>query len=257
MESIYFRGVGPGGYDIYGAKFANGSAEFRILVGADGIAEDVLFRPDGNDTPGGMSACSEEAGLRSHGNTSPIRLQIYNDSGRDIHLFELDAQGKRVERRTSGDQTTSLILTYVDSPWVIADASGQCLEIVLPGQRTRYHAVEASPATGSRPPQSFLSRAAPAAGSEELLRSYIEDVRRGEPDYARMTPEVAAQTRRNLALDRAILTRLGPLRAVSFRGATAIGSDVYMAHFANGSAEWRIALVRGGMIGRIALGPQS
>ncbi|MFX7785073.1 hypothetical protein ABTJ92_22895, partial [Acinetobacter baumannii] len=28
LESIFFRGVGPGGYDIYGAKFENGTAEF-------------------------------------------------------------------------------------------------------------------------------------------------------------------------------------------------------------------------------------
>jgi hypothetical protein len=30
-----------------------------------------------------------------------------------------------------------------------------------------------------------------------------------------------------------------------------------MAHFANGSAEWRIGLAKDGTIGRIALGPQS
>ena len=32
VESVFFRGVGPGGYDIYGAKFANGFAELRILT---------------------------------------------------------------------------------------------------------------------------------------------------------------------------------------------------------------------------------
>jgi len=47
VESIFFRGVGPGGYDIYGVKFANGSAEVRLLLGADGKVDDVLFRPDG------------------------------------------------------------------------------------------------------------------------------------------------------------------------------------------------------------------
>ena len=36
------------------------------------------------------------------------------------------------------------VTTYVDSPWVIADAAGKCLEIVLPGQQTRFHTVEAS-----------------------------------------------------------------------------------------------------------------
>ena len=54
VESIFFRGVGPGGYDIYGVKFANGSAEFRLLLGADGKADDVIFRADGNDAPGGV-----------------------------------------------------------------------------------------------------------------------------------------------------------------------------------------------------------
>ena len=65
MESIFFRGVGPGGYDIYGVKFANGVAEFRILLGADDKVDDVIFRPDGNNKPGGIVACSEEGRLRA------------------------------------------------------------------------------------------------------------------------------------------------------------------------------------------------
>lgn len=94
------------------------------------------------------------------------------------------------------------------------------------------------------------------AASEEMLRRYIETVGRGEPDYDRMTSEVAAQTRQQLPFNRAILSRLGALRAMSFRGVTSMGSDIYMAHFANGTAEWRIGLVKDGTIGRIALGPQ-
>jgi hypothetical protein len=95
-------------------------------------------------------------------------------------------------------------------------------------------------------------RTAPLAGSEELLRQYIEALGRGEPNYDRMTSEVAAQTRQQLPLNQAILSRLGALRAVSFRGVSSLGSDIYMAHFANGSAEWRIGLVKDGTIGRIA-----
>ena len=67
IESIFFRGVGPGGYDIYGVKFVNGFAELRLLLGADGKAEDVclqagrqrrarrggrLFRRAGFEVPG-------------------------------------------------------------------------------------------------------------------------------------------------------------------------------------------------------------
>ncbi len=254
VESIFFRGVGPGGYDVYGVKFANGSAEFRLSLTVDGKVDDVLFRPDGNDAPGGIVACSEERGLKSHGETSPIKLFFYNDSGGDISLYKLDTEGNRAVQGMIGDNISTSVLTYVDSPLVVADAFGQCLQIVLPGQRTRYLTVESSP-RGIRSEQT-ARRFAPLPGSEEMLRQYIDALGRGEPNYARMTAEVAAQTRAQLPMEQAIVSRLGALRAVSFRGVTAAGNDIYMAHFANGTAEWRIGLVKDGMIGRIALGPQ-
>jgi hypothetical protein len=255
VESIFFRGVGPGGYDIYGVKFGNGFAEFRLLLGKDGKADDVLFRPDGNDAPGGVVACADEQGLKSKGETSPIRLNFYNGSGAEIQLYRLDAEGKRAGDTRIGNNSWSAILTYVDNPLVVADASGKCLEIVLPGQRTRFHTVEGSRANGNAE-RAVGPRTAPLAGSDAILRRYIEALSRGEPDYDRMTTEVAAQTRRELPFNHAILARLGTLRAVSFRGVSAVGSDVYMAHFSNGTAEWRIGLAKDGTIGRIALGPQ-
>ena len=249
VESIFFRGVGPGGYDIYGVKFVNGVAELRILLTADDKADDVIFRPDGNSKPGGIAACSEEGSLRATAETAPIKVLIYNGSGSDLQLFKLDAEGKRSAFGTIGEEMTFPVTTYVDSPWVIADRSGKCLEIVLPGQQTRFHTVEASGRPGG-------ARTVPLAGSEATLRGYIEAVGRGAPDYDRMTSEVAAQTRQQLPFNQAILARLGTLRAMSFRGVSGLGSDVYIAQFANGSAEWRIGLARDGTIGRIALGPQ-
>ncbi|SHH08196.1 M56 family metallopeptidase [Bradyrhizobium erythrophlei] len=253
VESIFFRGVGPGGYDFYGVKFANGTAEFRLLLGADGKADDVIFRADGNDAAGGIVGCSEEQALKSRAGTAPIHLLFYNATGTGIQLYKLDAEGKRMAQGTIGENTSSSILTSVDDPWVVADTSGKCLEIVLPGERTRYHTVEAADGHPGHPPP---RRTAPLAESEDVLRQYIEALGRGEPNYDRMTPEVATQTRQQLPFNRAILSRLGALRAVSFRGVSAMGSDIYMAHFVNGTAEWRIALVKDGAIGRIALGPQ-
>jgi hypothetical protein len=254
VESIFFRGVGPGGYDIYGVKFANGSAEVRLLLGADGKTDDVIFRPDGNDAPGAILACSEEAGLKSRGGSVPISVFFYNGTGKDIQLYELDAEGKRVVRGTLGEDVSYNVWTSVDRPWVVADAAGKCLEIVLPGQRTRFNNVQA--ARGDQPERSAPLRTAPLAASEEMLRQYIEGLRRGQPNYDRMTPEVAAYTRQQLPLNQAILSRLGALQAMSFRGVSYSGNDMYMVHFANGSAEWRISLVKDRTIGRIALGPQ-
>jgi bla regulator protein blaR1 len=250
VESIYFRGVGPGGYDIYGVKFAKGFAEFRFLLGADGKAEDVIFRPDGDETRGGIAACSGESGLKARDDSAPIQLSIYNGSGGDLQLFRLDADGKRQARGTISEDMTLPFTTFVGSPWVIADASGKCLEVVLPGQHTRFHTV------GTEPERAVSPRTTPQPGSEAMLRQYIEALARGTPDYDRMTPEVAAYTRRQLPFNQAIFTRLGALRSMSFRAVSPMGSDIYIAHFTNGSAEFRIALVKDGAIGRFALGPQ-
>jgi BlaR1 peptidase M56 len=250
VESIFFRGVGPGGYDVYGVKFANGVVEIRLLLGSDGKADDVTFRADGNDALGGTAACSSEPDLRGRADTAPVHVFFYNASGTDIQLYRLSSEGKRTAQGTIGENMSSSVLTSVDSPLVVADASGRCLEIVLPGQRTRYHTVEDAGGDG------VLRRTSPLAGSEAMLRQYIEALGRGEPNYDRMTSEVAAQTRQQLPFNQAILNRLGALRAVSFRGVTSMGSDIYMVHFANGTAEWRIGLVKDGTIGRIALGPQ-
>ena len=254
VELIFFRGVGPGGYDIYGVKFANGSAEVRLLLGAEGKVDDVIFRPDGNDAPGGVLACSDEAGLKSRGDTAPISVFFYNGTGKDIQLYELDSEGKRVNRGTFGEDMSFTVWTAVDRPWVVADASGKCLEIVLPGQRTRFNMVHGV-RPGDRPERSAASRTAPLAGSEDMLRRYIEGLSRGQPNYDHMTAEVAAQTRRQLPLNQAILSKLGALQAMSFRGVSSSGNDIYMVHFAGGTAEWRIGLVKDRTIGRIALGP--
>lgn len=252
VESLFFRGVGPGGYDIYGAKFENGTAEFRLMLEPDGKAGDVLFRPDGNDELGGIVPCSEEASVRGHAGTSPIRIMVYNELADDIQVFNIEADGSRKTQSLVRPNMTWASTTTVNSPWMIADKSGRCLEILVPGRQTRFHNVEVSN-LGARPGRA-ARRAVPIANGEEMLRRYIEGVGKGQPDYDRMTSEVADITRQQLAFDQAILARLGALRAVSFRGVTALDSDIYIAQFANGSAEWRIG-VRNGTITKIALGP--
>jgi hypothetical protein len=177
---------------------------------------------------------------------------LFNETGAAIRLFALDAAGARTPRTTIEDNRGGEILTRVGNPVVVADAAGQCLEIVMPGARTRFLLVQA----GEAPRHPFSLRTAPLPGSEEALHRYIDELGRGVPDYARMTPDIAAMARRDLALERAILARLGPVRSVYFRGATWSGNDIYTVTFANGSADWRIGLVRDGRIGRIALGPQ-
>jgi len=44
LQSVTFKGVGPGGADIYDVKFENGSTEWRITMAADGKIDGVGFR---------------------------------------------------------------------------------------------------------------------------------------------------------------------------------------------------------------------
>jgi hypothetical protein len=254
VESVFFRGVGPGGYDIYGAKFASGLAEFRVRLAPDGNIEDIGFRPDGDSTPGEILTCAQEQTLKAVRDTVPIQLLLYNESGADIRAFALDGDGRRSRHLMIGDDRPAPFLAHVGQPWVVADASGQCLEIIMPGQSTRFLTIPADAREQAARPAP--QRTSPMSGSEQALRRYIDALRRGEPNYDDMTPQVARYTRQEQVLNQAILARLGALRAMSFRTVTVNGADVYFVHFANGSAEWRIRLVKQGRIGRIALGPQ-
>ena len=167
--------------------------------------------------------------MRADGETAPIKVLIYNGSGSDIQLFELDAEGKRSACGTIGEESVVPVTTYVDSPWV--DRGSRRGNVWRSCCRDSKRAFTRGRA-GERPSPGggVLPRTVPLAGSEATLREYIEAVGRGEPDYDRMTSEVAAQTRQQLPFNQAILSRLGALRAMSFRGvsvsaATSISSS--------------------------------
>jgi D-alanyl-D-alanine carboxypeptidase len=46
LQSLVFKGVGPGGADIYSARFEKGALETRIWLGIDGKIENSNVRPD-------------------------------------------------------------------------------------------------------------------------------------------------------------------------------------------------------------------
>jgi CubicO group peptidase (beta-lactamase class C family) len=51
LQSIIFKGVGPGGADIYQVNFEKGSIDYRIGLGADGKTESANLRPSEYPTP--------------------------------------------------------------------------------------------------------------------------------------------------------------------------------------------------------------
>jgi CubicO group peptidase (beta-lactamase class C family) len=77
-------------------------------------------------------------------------------------------------------------------------------------------------------------------GSEAAVTRLIDELRRGAPEYDRMSPELARETRRQLAQHRAVIERLGGVRSVTFTGVGAAGPNIYRVTFDNGVQEWRI-----------------
>jgi hypothetical protein len=251
-EQAFFRTVTLWGADIYAVKFAKGSGEFRIELAADGTITSADFRADGDGAPGGTADCTLEPTLKAFAGAAPIRISLTNFSDDGFRLFSLDEAGQRtVSGEIAGHRGTD-VWTAVGRPLVIADDAGQCREIVLPGQQTRFYGVQRS---GASRGLSRTWRNTPVAGSEEALLQYLDSVRRGLPDYGRMTPEAAAAARQQLPLQRAVLDKLGALRVISFRNVGLAGDDVYALRFAEGSIQWNIRFAEDGRIQSIGLNP--
>lgn len=120
----------------------------------------------------------------------------------------------------------------------------------LPGKRLDEAATkriaDAAEATAKRVKD---QKAAP--GSAAALRRNIEELRRGEPNYALMSPALADVTRQQLPQLKATVTQLGALQSVTFKEVGPAGADVYEVKFELGSTEWRIALEPDGKIASV------
>jgi CubicO group peptidase (beta-lactamase class C family) len=84
--------------------------------------------------------------------------------------------------------------------------------------------------------------------SEAAVRRIIGELRVGKPDYDRMSPELARQTRRKIAEEQATIANLGALQSLTFTRVGAAGPDIYRVSFAKGTQEWRIWLSPDGRV---------
>jgi CubicO group peptidase (beta-lactamase class C family) len=97
----------------------------------------------------------------------------------------------------------------------------------------------------------------PQSGGEAALRRVIGQLQAGRPDYAQMSPDLAAATRPQVPAVQTMLNKLGALQTLTFRGVGPAGADIYEAVFAGGKLEWRIMLNADGDIGTLFVRPAS
>lgn len=82
----------------------------------------------------------------------------------------------------------------------------------------------------------------PDPRTEAALRRNIDDLLLGQPQYEKMSSGLANATRQQLPQLIPILTKLGALRSVTFKGVGPGGMDIYEVTFEHGSTEWRILM---------------
>ncbi|MCZ8181069.1 MAG: MerR family transcriptional regulator [Rhizobium sp.] len=86
----------------------------------------------------------------------------------------------------------------------------------------------------------------PIENSRLLLEELVRQYERGEPDYARMAPPLAAIAREQAEIIQGELQRLGSIQEISFRTVTDDGWDVYDVSFEHGRQEWSVSLAGDG-----------
>jgi CubicO group peptidase (beta-lactamase class C family) len=79
-------------------------------------------------------------------------------------------------------------------------------------------------------------------GSEPAVRRLMIELASGTPDYERMSPSFADQTRRQLEQLQKLVLQLGAVESVTFLRVRPEGADVYRVACEHGAAEWRILL---------------
>ena len=88
----------------------------------------------------------------------------------------------------------------------------------------------------------------PAAESEPALRRLLNELVAGKPDYDRMTPEIAQAVSSVVALDRQLLSSLGPAVSITFKRMAPDGADTFHIVFQNGEADFEISVNEAGKI---------
>lgn len=84
--------------------------------------------------------------------------------------------------------------------------------------------------------------------SEAVLRRFIGELWRGEPDYTQLMPGFANAVRQQLPAMQSLSNQLGALQSLAFQAVGVAGEDVYVARFANGGIEFRLLLTSDGKI---------
>lgn len=85
-------------------------------------------------------------------------------------------------------------------------------------------------------------------GGESTVRKLMTELASGKPDYDRMSPTFADETRRQLEQLQKFVLQLGEVKSLTFLRVQSDGADVYRVACEHGTAEWGILLSADGRV---------
>ena len=102
-----------------------------------------MASPESPPAPGATEdSCIALGGLRSEAWDEPVSIRVTNEGAAALEVFWIDYDGARQPVGTLMPGEGFAQETYVTHPWEFTDASGTCVEIVLPEAGRREYAVE-------------------------------------------------------------------------------------------------------------------
>ena len=78
---------------------------------------------------GRLAECPSEGALRSLSDVERTRISFRNERFGRIYVFWIDYEGQRQLYRTLAPGQSQTFQTYATHPWVVTDASGNCLGV--------------------------------------------------------------------------------------------------------------------------------
>jgi hypothetical protein len=110
-------------------------------------------------------------------------------------------------------------------------------------------------ATALAQAQATAPAATPAPQWEGVLKTTIDQLEAGQPDYSKMTPELADATKAQADQVKQVFGQLGKLTALKFDQMGPQGSEMYTATFEHGSLRWVILVQPDGKISGLGAMP--
>jgi bla regulator protein BlaR1 len=178
----------------------------------------------------------------------------------DNAVASITRDGRRIFTQLTGqppveiypESATEFFMKIVDAQITfVPDAQGQTTALVLHQNGANIVMPRIDPWVAEQIRAATTAKVQgqmPTPGSEAALRRLIAGINAGKPDVAAMSPQLADAVRQQMPRLQAVMSNLGAVLSVEFRGVGNQGWDMFDVKHERGAVQWRIALSARGIV---------